>query len=97
MLSKTTKGHMAKSTELNSKRRQLIRAGLSGIVLVAGAVSVPCLAAVARPVLNFGENYTVKKVFELGRYTHVELGFRVNGRFFTTHLRSSDRKVWRPV
>ena len=79
------------------KRRQLLHAGLSGAVVALVAVGTPCFAAAPQLAHDFGPNYSVHDVYQLGRQTYVELGFRVNGRSFTTRLRSSDQKVWRPV
>lgn len=79
------------------KRRQLLHAGLSGAVLAMVAVATPSLAAPPALMHDFGPNYSVQNVYQLGRHTHVELGFKVNGRFFTTRLVSTDGNTWRPV
>ena len=86
-----------KNQPLALKRRQLLHAGLSGAVVAMVAIGTPCLAATPKLAHDFGPNYSVQDIYQLGRQTHVELGFQVNGRSFTTRLRSIDQKVWRPV
>jgi len=79
------------------KRRQLLLAGVSGAVMAMVFVATPGFAASPRLTYDFGSNYSVEDAYKIAQYTYVELGFKVNNRFFTTRLRSADGKVWRPV
>jgi hypothetical protein len=97
MLTNKIKTGVRKNKPLAPKRRQLIHAGLTGAVVAMVATATPCFAAAPVLTHNFGPNYTVRDVYQFGSYTHVELGFQVNGQSFSTHLRSADGKVWRPV
>ena len=78
-------------------RRRLLCVGFSGAVASLGMAANPLLAGSSLPHVDFGPEYFVQNVYRSGLGTHVELGFRVNGRPFTTRLRSTDGRTWRPV
>jgi len=86
-----------KNQPLALKRRQLLRAGVSGAVVAMVAIGTPCLAAAPKLTHDFGPRYTVQDVYKIGRHTHVELGFQFKNRSFSLQLRSLDQKVWRTV
>ena len=78
-------------------RRGLLRIGFSSGILSLGLAASPLLAGPSMPKFDFGPQYHVQNVYRSGRDTHVKLKFKVNGRAFTTHLRSADERTWRPV
>ncbi len=78
-------------------RRGLLCIGFSGAITSLGMAANPLLAVPSFPHIEFGPEYFVKNVYRRGVGTHVELEFRVNRRPFTTHLRSTDGRTWRPV
>lgn len=78
-------------------RRRLLGVGLSGTVAALGMAVSPCFAGTSSRNLDFGPQYSVHNVYQIGEHTHVELGFRVNGRPFRMHLRSTDGRIWRTV
>lgn len=77
------------------------RRGMLGVSFSAAigslAMASPLAAAPYFSSLDFGPQFVVRKVCHSGRHTQVDLGFRVNGRPFTTQLRSIDNRTWRPV
>ena len=78
-------------------RRRLLCIGFSGAVASLGMATSPLAAGPSVPNVDFGPRYSVQNVYQVGRRTHVELEFRVNGRPFRTHLQSTDGRRWRPV
>ena len=98
MLSGRKINELVKNQPFSAIRRQLLLAGFSGVVVAMTAIATPCFAA-AVPALkhDFGPELSVQDVYKVGSYTHVKWGFQVNGRSFSTRLRSADGNIWRPV
>jgi hypothetical protein len=95
---KSDKDSMINSTGQQSRRRMLRIAFFGGLVpLVLPTALIAFVASNNPRDLDFGPNYDVLEVSNTVAGTEVLLGFQVNGRSFSTRLKSIDGRVWRPV
>ena len=80
-------------------RRQMLRLTFFGALIPLAMPASLLALAVDNPSrdFGFGPEYTVLQVRNNLQGIQVLLEFQVNGRSFTTQLKSVDGHVWRPV
>ena len=92
-----TEGVAPNETSNTLSRRRLLHVGCAGAMFSLMPIGLIGGSAIDTLQFDFGPHYSVLNVCRNSAGTKVDLGFRVNGRFFQMALTSTDEVVWRPV